>query len=194
MTVVHIDTCTNVSSSEQFYSSLSLDFVFLFNLYCVFVYFGVSMGLLCSFICFLFNCVFSILARRLAGKSISEMAYFVLSGMRNLNPINQPVKTETWQEAIFCYYLYWSQLIPGTAVLRMVSWTTYWPKYWNVSHLESQSAKYTLVWTSLDVIRFSKCFYHKIVGHHWWYCRTLNMLLHYLMKYLALLDPRLPVA
>jgi len=38
-----------------------------------------------------FRFVFSVLAKRLAGKSISKMAYFVSSGALNFNSVNQSV-------------------------------------------------------------------------------------------------------
>jgi len=38
-----------------------------------------------------FDFVFSVLVKRLAGKSVSEMTYFVPSGMQNLNSINHSI-------------------------------------------------------------------------------------------------------
>jgi len=54
---------------------------------------SVSLGLMffCGYFSGFLIFVFSLLANRLAGKSVSNMIYFVSSGMYNLNSVSQSV-------------------------------------------------------------------------------------------------------
>ena len=64
----------------------------------------------------LLSVFFSVLAKRLAGKSVSEIAYCVSSGLLNLNSINQLLSFCALLRRIISAYYYWLWLVIGLLV------------------------------------------------------------------------------
>ena len=93
---------------------------------------------------------FSVLAKRLAGKSIAEMTHYVFSGMVNLNLINQSQWNKWWvTENILCLSVH-APLSDTAAVARYIT-----PLIIPVSH--QISSFYVSVLPSLPMSAITKC-------------------------------------